>query len=273
MARHIRNGGTGSRTGGGRSRAPSGKATRTTAFKGSPVESAPARKTGQGTGAALRKAGKVAAAIKPAKVRPARTAPPAARSQAMVIPAGVDQSTLQLVAAAIARANARGTRIVIEVEGGEDGRLSVIEPPREPAAPSERTERQAALDQARERGARRAAEIVLGEGMLTVDELAGRLGMAPEAVEARRDHGEFLGLEAPGHEVRYPEWQIVGGEPLAVLPDLRRLLGSGWAVYRFLCQRHPEFGDRTGREVAAEPDGARRIVEVCESRLREPLGA
>lgn len=119
---------------------------------------------------------------------------------------------------------------------------------------------------ARERGRARVAEILVGEDMLTADEMATLLGTTRMTVNAKRRKQQLLGLEGAKRGVRYPRWQIgEDGRPFGTLPALFELLGgSPWSVYRFLVQSHAELGGLTGRE-ALERGRATQTIEAAES--------
>jgi hypothetical protein len=130
--------------------------------------------------------------------------------------------------------------------------------PLSPSAP------RAALRRAYARGEETAAEHLLGPGMLPSDAIAGRLGLSREAVHQKRRRGELLGLEGAKCGVRFPAWQLGPDDlPLPALRDLHDALGEPWAVFRFLRQRHPELGMRTGLEAAADPRRAGEAVALA----------
>lgn len=121
----------------------------------------------------------------------------------------------------------------------------------------------AALAEARGRGARRAAEVLAGPGMLGADAFAALIGATRETVRQKRRRREVLGLEGARRGVRYPDWQV--GDDGGLLPALPRLFGllgdSPWAVHRFLLQRHPEL------------DGARALDALKAGRAGDVLTA
>ena len=104
-----------------------------------------------------------------------------------------------------------------------------------------------ALAEARERGAKRAAEILAAPEMLSADAFARLIGVTREAVRLKRRRHEVLGLESAKRGVRFPDWQVTrDGGLLPGLPQLfERLGGNSWTVYRFLLQHHPELGGKT----------------------------
>ncbi len=107
-----------------------------------------------------------------------------------------------------------------------------------------------ALAAARERGARRAAEILSGPEMLSGRALGELIGASHETVNQRRRAGDLLALQGATRGWRYPAWQVgPDGRPLPGLARLMRALGGEpWTAYRFLLQSHGELGGRTGLE-------------------------
>jgi hypothetical protein len=105
----------------------------------------------------------------------------------------------------------------------------------------------AAISEARERGVNRAAQILAGREMLSVAEFAKFIGVSREAVRAKHQRREVLGLQAAKRGLRFPKWQVTSnGGLLPGLPQLFNLLGGdSWTVYRFLIQHHPELEDAT----------------------------
>jgi hypothetical protein len=125
-------------------------------------------------------------------------------------------------------------------------------------------EAHAALRLAYVRGAEAAANILSGPDMLSSDTIAERLGLSREAVHQKRRRGELLGIEGTKRGVRFPAWQLgVDGRPLSALKDLHAALGEPWAVFRFLRQRHPELGMRTGLDAVADPRRAAEAVALA----------
>jgi len=108
-------------------------------------------------------------------------------------------------------------------------------------------ELRAALAAARERGRSRVAEIVAEEGMLTAEAFAALLGVSRVTVNTKRQNGQVLGLDGAKRGFRFPSWQLdPDGRPYVTLPVLHELLGSAWAVYRFLMTPHGALNGRTG---------------------------
>lgn len=64
--------------------------------------------------------------------------------------------------------------------------------------------------------------------------------------------------------MRFPEWQLgPDGLPIAALRELHDVLGEPWAAFRFLRRQHPEFGMRTGLQVAADRRRAAAPVDLA----------
>jgi hypothetical protein len=101
----------------------------------------------------------------------------------------------------------------------------------------------AALSEARERGVSRAVEILSGREMLSAADFAKFIGVSREAVRAKYQRNEVLGLKGAKRGLRYPKWQVTSDGGL--LPELPRLFevlgGESWTIYRFLTQHHPEL--------------------------------
>jgi len=105
----------------------------------------------------------------------------------------------------------------------------------------------AALAEARERGVSRAVEILSGREMLSAADFAKFIGVSREAIRAKHQRNEVLGLKGAKRGLRFPKWQITSnGGLLPGLPRIFDLLGGdSWTVYRFLTQHHPELGEDT----------------------------
>jgi hypothetical protein len=101
----------------------------------------------------------------------------------------------------------------------------------------------AALAEARERGVSRAVEILSRGEMLSAADFAKFIGVSREAVRAKHQRNEVLGLKGAKRGLRFPKWQVTSNGGL--LPDLPRIFdllgGDSWTVYRFLTQDHPEL--------------------------------
>jgi hypothetical protein len=101
----------------------------------------------------------------------------------------------------------------------------------------------AALAEAQERGVSRAVEILSGREMLSAADFAKYIGVSREAVRAKHQRDEILGIRGAKRGLRFPKWQVTpNGKLLPDLPQLFKLLGGdSWTVYRFLIQHHPEL--------------------------------
>lgn len=142
-----------------------------------------------------------------------------------------------------AKRSGRPMRITAVIDPDRDLAEVAVEPVREQPA----DDLDAALGEARARGAVRAAEILSGPEMLTADEFAAAIGASRETIHQKRKRHEVLGLEGAKRGVRFPEWQLnADGSLLPGLPRLFEAVGEHpWAVYRFLLQRHPELDGMT----------------------------
>jgi hypothetical protein len=100
-----------------------------------------------------------------------------------------------------------------------------------------------ALLEARERGVSRAVEILSGTEMLSAADFAKFIGVSREAVRAKHQRNEVLGLKGAKRGLRFPKWQVTSdGGLLPKLPRFFEILGGeSWTVYRFLIQHHPEL--------------------------------
>lgn len=145
-----------------------------------------------------------------------------------------------------AKRSGRPVRITAVVDPERDlSEVAVESVPEQPV-----DELDTALDEARARGATRAAEILIGPDMLTTDEFAAAIGASRETIHQKRKRHQVLGLEGAKRGVRFPEWQLsADGSLLPELPRLFKTLGGRpWTVYRFLVQRHPELDGKTALE-------------------------
>ena len=145
---------------------------------------------------------------------------------------------------------------------------TVTVPPDPQAATAELSpaEARAALKRAYETGDVAAAKLLAGPDMLSSDAMAERLGVSREAIHQKRRRGELLGIEGAKRGVRFPAWQLdADGLPLAALRDLHDALGAPWAVFRFLQQRHPELGMRTGLAAISDPRRAPDALALARS--------
>ncbi|PAK77457.1 DUF2384 domain-containing protein [Acetobacter fabarum] len=97
--------------------------------------------------------------------------------------------------------------------------------------------------------------------MLTGEVFAHRLGLTVSALhDLEQAHAVLVLPGSAPREARYPVWQIdATGQPLPVLSTLFDALGdSGWTIYRFLMQSHPELAGQTALE--ALRDGRASLV-------------
>lgn len=97
--------------------------------------------------------------------------------------------------------------------------------------------------------------------MLTGEAFAHYLGLTVSDLHDMEQAHAVLVLPGPSpRELRYPAWQISAtGQPFPVLPVLFETLGdSGWTIYRFLMQSHPELAGQTALE--ALRDGRDALV-------------
>ena len=105
----------------------------------------------------------------------------------------------------------------------------------------------AALVEARERGVSRAVEILSRPEMLSATDFAKFIGVSREAVRAKHQRSQLLGLKGAKRGLRFPKWQVTSDGGL--LPELPRLFeilgGDSWTIYRFLTQHHPELEGNT----------------------------
>jgi hypothetical protein len=166
------------------------------------------------------------------------------------------------------RKNGRATRFLVMVDA--KGLPSIRE--ESASTPTEITlddDLDGALEAARERGRRRAADILSGDEMLSADAFAARLHISKPTVHAKRQKHEVLALDGPKRGYRFPAWQIdQDGKPYSVLPRLFEQLGeSGWTVYRFLTQRHSALDGITGLE-ALRRGKYEAVIEAAEGISR-----
>jgi hypothetical protein len=82
--------------------------------------------------------------------------------------------------------------------------------------------------------------------MLSASAMAKFIGVSREAVRAKHQRREVLGLKGTKRGLRFPKWQVTSdGGLLPQPPRLFNLIGGDWTVYRFLNQRHPELDGET----------------------------
>lgn len=126
------------------------------------------------------------------------------------------------------------------------------------------SELNAALQEARERGRKRVAEIISEDDMLTAEAFAELLGVSRVTVNARRQKGQVLGLDGAKRGFRFPAWQLDDdGRPFAALPQLQEILGgSAWAAYRFLVTPQDVLSGQTGLE-ALQNGRSEEVIEAA----------
>lgn len=124
----------------------------------------------------------------------------------------------------------------------------------------------AALVEARRRGATEIGRILGAADMVSADAFAGMIGATRETVHQKRRRHEVLALQGPKRGYRFPVWQIGSdGDLLPELPRLFQALGPHpWAVYRFLIQRHAELDGITGLE-ALQSGRLDEVMQVAEA--------
>jgi hypothetical protein len=134
-----------------------------------------------------------------------------------------------------------GVRLVVGLD--PERRIPTFEIEDAGTEPSGSNDLDAALAEARERGVSRAVEILSGREMLSAADFAKFIGVSREAVRAKHQRREVLGLQGAKRGLRFPKWQVTpNGKLLPDLPQLFKLLGGdSWTVYRFLIQHHPEL--------------------------------
>ncbi|MCG4261150.1 MULTISPECIES: hypothetical protein [Acetobacteraceae] len=127
-----------------------------------------------------------------------------------------------------------------------------------------------AFARAEERGRRLAATILSGPDMLTGEVFAHRFGLTvSDLPDLEQAHAILVLPGVSPREARYPAWQInATGQPFPVLPALFGALGdSGWTIYRFLMQSHPELAGQTALE--ALRDGRDALIARLARSLAE----
>jgi hypothetical protein len=95
----------------------------------------------------------------------------------------------------------------------------------------------------------RAAQVLAGRDMLSGSAFTKFIGVSREAVGAKHQRHEVLGLKGAKRGLRFLKWQVTSnGSLLQELPKLFDVLGGdSWTVYRFLTQHHPELEGDTAR--------------------------
>jgi len=121
----------------------------------------------------------------------------------------------------------------------------------------------ASLEAARARGEEVKVKLLADPNMLTITEMACKLGISEDQVRLEWKHHRILGLDFGRDHLRYPAWQILPNlKPLPALPDLLAMLdNNSWRVFRFLLQRHNELG------------GARAVDALRQGRVASVLAA
>ena len=139
------------------------------------------------------------------------------------------------------RNQTRGVRLVVGLD--PQHRIPKFEIEDADSGQPEPDDLDAALAEAQERGVSRAVEILSAREMLSAADFAKFIGVSREAVRAKHQRNEVLGLKGAKRGLRFPKWQVThdGG----LLPELPRIFdlldGDSWTVYRFLTQHHPEL--------------------------------
>lgn len=170
------------------------------------------------------------------------------------------------------RSEKTGQSVEARIEVRPDGQFAVTasdagvrEKAERLVATPETTELDAALQRARERGKKRAAEILAGPEMLSAGEFASYLGMSRVSVNNKRKSCQLLALHGAKRGYRFPRWQVDGNSrPFAAIPLLHVELGNSWAVYRFLLQSHDELDGKSGLE-ALQGGRGDAVVDVAKS--------
>src|SRR5260221_12815626 len=91
------------------------------------------------------------------------------------------------------------------------------------------------------------------------------IGVSREAVRAKHQRHEVLGLKGAKRGLRFPKWQVTSnGGLLPDLPPIFDLLGGGsWTVFWFLTQDHPELAGGTAF-LTLFPGKGREVLVVGE---------
>jgi DNA-binding CsgD family transcriptional regulator len=85
---------------------------------------------------------------------------------------------------------------------------------------------------------------------LSSEEIAARLNISRETVNAWRKEGRLLGVESAKRGLRYPADQLGPNDaPLPLADIVRELDGDHWAAWRFLAMPVHELGAATGFEL------------------------
>src|SRR5260370_32061118 len=86
------------------------------------------------------------------------------------------------------------------------------------------------LAEARKRGINQAAQILAGRDMLSGSAFAKFIGVSREAVRAKRQQHEVLGLRGAKRGLRFPKWQVTSDGSL--LPGLPRPMSCSHFIFR-----------------------------------------
>jgi hypothetical protein len=102
--------------------------------------------------------------------------------------------------------------------------------------------------------------------MLSGSEFAKFIGISREAVRAKHQRHEVLGLKGAKRGLRFPKWHVSSDGGL--LPELPRLFdllgGDSWTAYRFLLQHHPELDEDTALS-ALQRGKVRQVLPAAEN--------
>lgn len=125
-----------------------------------------------------------------------------------------------------------------------------------------------AVADAKARGAKRVAEILAGDDMLSSDAMGALLNVSRETVNAKRQKRELLGLTGATRFVRYPGWQV--DETGRVMPGLKALSeafgGDPWSVYRFLVSPCAELDGEEPRHILWQGEaGLARVMAAVDA--------
>jgi hypothetical protein len=167
------------------------------------------------------------------------------------------------------RRSGRSTSFLVTVDAEGQPSIKATETPILASDSPTDDDLETALSAARERGRRRAADILTDVEMLSADAFADLLGVSKPTVHAKREKHELLALDGPKRGFRFPSWQLdENGKPFAAIPRLFEQLGdSAWTVYRFLTQRHSTLEGITGLE-ALRRGKTEAVVETAEGVAR-----
>jgi hypothetical protein len=139
-------------------------------------------------------------------------------------------------------------------------------PPKGPAdIPADPLER--ALADARTRGRDLSDRILSDPEMLTAQPFASAARLRRPSLDRHRKANLVIALKSELSGWRFPVWQLgADGKPFAAIPRLFEILGSAWAVYRFLIQHHPELEGATGLE-ALRAGRTAEVLDAAESNV------